>query len=54
MPMRQFGAAWIERVLGRDGNPAMRGPAGEHDAREMEAYETAILRELGFDDPYQA
>jgi probable rRNA maturation factor len=24
----------------------------EQDAREMEAYETDILRELGFDDPY--
>lgn len=26
--------------------------AGEQDAQEMEAYETAILRELGFADPY--
>ncbi len=25
---------------------------GEADAEEMEAYETAILEELGFDDPY--
>ncbi|MBS0293226.1 MAG: rRNA maturation RNase YbeY [Proteobacteria bacterium] len=24
----------------------------EADAQEMEAYETAIMRELGFDDPY--
>jgi len=27
---------------------------GEEDAREMEAYETAILQELGFADPYAA
>ncbi|MCS4293981.1 putative rRNA maturation factor [Comamonas sp. BIGb0152] len=26
---------------------------GEQDAEEMEAYETAILQELGFADPYQ-
>ncbi len=25
---------------------------GEQDAQEMEAYETAIMRELGFADPY--
>ena len=25
---------------------------GEEDAREMEAYETAIMQELGFADPY--